>query len=134
MIVNLALSVTLPFISALGLGVAGIALAFTISGFVNAILLFIYLHNKIGALDPDHKIFESTTRLIVSSFLMGIATYGSLYFFDTFFDTSRVIGLLSQTGASILIGAICYFTFTIIFKCEESVFVLNKLGLNRGSK
>jgi putative peptidoglycan lipid II flippase len=134
MLVNAGLSFTLPFIPALDLGVAGIALAFTISGFVNVIMLFVYLHNKIGALDPDHKIFESTARLIISSVLMGLATYGSLYLFDVIFDTSRVVGLLAQTGSAILVGAASYFVLTILFKCEESIFILNKLGHVRGSK
>ena len=40
MIVNAILSVSLPFIAPLQLGVAGVALAFSIAGIVNAVLMF----------------------------------------------------------------------------------------------
>lgn len=133
MVVNAGLSATLPFIHSLQLGVAGIALAFSIAGIVNAVLLFIWLHGKIGALDPDHKIFESTARLILASLLMGFITYGSLYFFDMFVDTSRVVGLLLQTIGAVCAGGTSYFVITWIFRCEETLFLLNKIGLGRKS-
>jgi putative peptidoglycan lipid II flippase len=131
MVVNIGLSLTLPFIASLQLGVAGIALAFSIAGIVNATLLFIWLHGKIGALDPDHKIFESTARLILASMLMGLITYGSLYFFDMFVNTSYVVGLLLQTGGAIAAGGISYFVITWIFRCEETLYMLRKIGLAR---
>lgn len=131
MAVNAILSITLPFIHSLQLGVAGIALAFSIAGIVNATLLFFWLHDKVGALDPDHKIFESTARLILASLLMGFITYGSLYFFDMFVNTNRVIGLLLQTGGAVTLGALSYFVITWIFRCEETLFMLRKIGLVR---
>lgn len=131
MVVNAVLSVTLPFVSALQLGVAGIALAFSIAGAVNAILLFFRLHDKVGALDPDHKIFESTSRLILASLLMGLIAYGSLYFFDMFVNTSYVIGLLLQTLGAVGAGALSYFIITWIFRCEETKYLLNKLAAKR---
>jgi len=132
MIINAALSLTLPFITSLQLGVAGIALAFSIASIVNAVLLFFWLHDKIGALDPDHKIFESTARLILASLLMGFVTYGSLYFFDMFVNTSYVIGLLLQTVGSVTVGALSYFVITWAFGCEETMYMLRKVGLVRG--
>ncbi len=131
MIVNAVLSFTLPFIGPLQLGIAGIALAFSIAGIVNAILLFFWLHDKIGALDPDHKIFESTARLVLASLLMGFITYGSLYFFEMFVDTGRVIGLLLQTVGAVGAGGVSYFIITWIFRCEETTYLLNKIGLGR---
>lgn len=131
MVVNVILSVTLPFIPSLQLGVAGIALAFSVAGIVNATLLFIWLHSKIGALDPDHKIFESTARLVLASMLMGLITYGSLYFFDMFVNTSYVVGLLLQTGGAVALGAFSYFVITWIFRCEETLYMLRKIGLVR---
>ncbi len=127
MAVNAILSVALPFISPLGLGVAGIALAFSIAGIINAIALFVALHNKVGALDPDHKIFESTARLIIASVIMGIVVHYSLYLFDPLVNTLSVVGLFVQTMGAIAFGAITYFFFSWLFKCEETKFVLDKL-------
>jgi putative peptidoglycan lipid II flippase len=132
MIVNVVLSLSLPFIPALQLGVAGIALAFSLASILNAILLTIWLHGKIGVLDPDHKIFESTARLILASLLMGLITYGSLYFFDMFVNTSYVMGLLLQTAGAVFIGGMSYFIITWIFRCEETMYMLRKVHIIRG--
>lgn len=129
MLLNIVLSLSLPFIPALELGVAGIALAFSIASIVNAVLLTIWLHGKIGVLDPDHKIFESTARLILASLLMGLLTYGSLYFFDIYVDTNYVVGLLLQTAGSICVGGLSYFAITWAFGCEETVYILKKAKL-----
>jgi len=127
MFLNAILSITLPFMPWFNLGVAGIALAFSISGFVNVSLLFFYLHKKVGALDRDHKIFDSTFRLIIASVIMGVVIHYSLYFFAFFFDNSRVIGLFLQTMGTIGLAAVTYFIMTYLFKCEEIFFVIEKL-------
>lgn len=129
MIINAILSITLPFVPLWGLGVAGVALAFSIAGIVNVVLLAIFLHEKIGILDPDHKIFESTTRLIVASVFMGIVVHYSLYLFDIITDTQKVFGLFLQTTGAVALGGICYFFLSWLFKCEETKFVLEKLGI-----
>lgn len=127
MAVNAILSVTFPFIPSLGLGVAGVALAFSIAGIVNAVLLAIVLHEKVGILDHNHKIFESTTRLIIASVVMGIVVHYSLYLFDIGVDTHRVTGLFLQTTGAVILGSLTYFLLTWLFKCEEVKFVLDKV-------
>lgn len=127
MLINAILSIAFPFITALGLGVAGVALAFSIAGIVNAVLLFVVLHEKIGILDPDNKIFESTARLVIASALMGIVVHYSLYLFDAVTDTHKVVGLLLQTTGAVALGGLTYFFLTWLFKCEEIKFVLNKI-------
>lgn len=126
MIINTIFTVTLPFIPKFGLNVAGIALAFTIAGFVNAGLLLFYLHEKIGALDKDNKIFASTARLLLASIVMGVVVHYSLYLFDFFVDTHRVFGLLIQTVGSIVLGALTYFSLTHLFQVEEAGKIFKK--------
>lgn len=126
MIVNAVFSVSLPFIPSLGLGISGVALAFSIAGFVNAGLLFYYLHQKIGVLDRDNKIFSSTTRLILASVIMGVGAHYSLYLFDMFVDTATVVGLGIQTVGAVLAGAFIYYILTHLFKCEEAGIIFKK--------
>lgn len=126
MAVNAVFTVSLPFIPKLGLGVAGVALAYSIAGAVNVILLFYYLHEKIGALDRDNRIFASTARLVLASIVMGILAHYSLYFFDRFVDTSYVIGLILQTGGAVGVGAITYFGLTHLLGCEEAGYIFKK--------
>ncbi len=127
MVVNAVLSITLPFIPALGLGMAGVALAFSLAGIVWAILLSIWLHEKVGILDFNHKIFESTTRLIIASVFMGIVVHYSLYLFDLIANTQKVAGLFLQTTGAVALGGICYLFLVWLFKCEEINFVLQKV-------
>ncbi|MEI6266287.1 MAG: murein biosynthesis integral membrane protein MurJ [bacterium] len=129
--VNAVLSIALPYFFHDSLGIAGVALAFSIAGFVNIILLFWYLHKRLGVLDKDNKIFVSTSRLVFASLIMGLAVWGSLQFFDIFVETGTVIGIFTQTLASILVGVIVYFSLTWAMGCEETVFVMKKLGLKK---
>jgi peptidoglycan biosynthesis protein MviN/MurJ (putative lipid II flippase) len=91
------------------------------------VLLFIALHDKIGALDKDHKIFESTARLVLASIVMGIVAHYSLYLFDYFVPTQYTLGLLTQTLGAVALGGITYFILTWLLKCEETKFILDKL-------
>lgn len=120
MIVNIVLAVSLPFIPALELGVAGVALAFSAAGFVNAILLYYFLQGKIGRIDKDNKLFSTITKISLISITMGILVHYSLHFFDRFLDTQTVIGLFLQASGAVLFGVIFYFGVTRIFKIEES--------------
>lgn len=126
MVVNAIFTVTLPFIPSLELGVSGIALAFSIAGVVNAVLLFYFLNQKIGALDKNNKIFASTARLLLASIIMGIAAHYSLYLFEPFVETSRVVGLTLQTLGAVVVGALVYYVLTHLFKCEETGIIFKK--------
>jgi putative peptidoglycan lipid II flippase len=126
MAVNVLFSVTLPFIPKFGLGVAGVALAFSIAGFVNIGLLLYFLHGKIGALDRDNRIFASTTRLILASVLMGLVAHYSLYLFEPYVNTATGVGLLAQTLVAVSLGAVTYYLLTHLFRCEEAGTVFKK--------
>lgn len=127
MVVNAIFTILLPF-GYLGvrLGIAGVSLAFSIASFTNLFLLLYFLHKKIGILDKDNQIFISTLRLITASGLMFLVIKGSLYFFDIYFDTHRVFGLLFQTLSSLGVAAIFYFILTYILKCEETHYIVKK--------
>jgi putative peptidoglycan lipid II flippase len=120
MAVNTVFALTLPFITALELGVAGVTVAFSIAGFVNIILLYALLQGKIGRIDRDNKIFSAATKIFVSSLVMGLLVHYSLRFFDVFVDNTKVMGLLMQTTGAIAIGAGFYFLVTYLFRLEET--------------
>lgn len=124
MFVNAFFTVLLPF--QFKMGIAGVALAFSIASFTNLFLLLYFLHKKIGALDKDHKIFESASRLLFSSGVLGVTAYGSLYFFDAFVDTHTVIGLGLQTLGTITLSAVVYLGLTYLLKCDEIKYIIEK--------
>lgn len=126
MIINVIFTISLPFIPKFGLEVAGVALAYTIAGTVNAGLLMYYLHEKIGALDKDNKIFASTARLVLASIVMGLVAHYSLYLFDRFVDTHYVWGLIIQTGGAVVLGALTYWLITHLLEVEEAGTIFRK--------
>ncbi len=125
MLVNIIFTILLPF--KLKMGIAGVALAFSIASFFNLTLLLFCLNQKIGVLDPKHQIFESFFRLIFAAGVMGGLVYGSLFFFDIFVDTHRVLGLLTQTLGAVAVGGTSYIILTYLLKCEETKFLLAKV-------
>ncbi len=120
MIVNIIFAVSLPFIAVLGLEIAGVALASSIAGFVNAGLLWYLLEQRIGKIDVDNKLFAGVIKVTLSSLVMGLAVHYSLYFYDLYVETEKVLGLLAQTMGAILVGVILYFGLTYLFKVEEA--------------
>lgn len=120
MAINVVLAVALPFISALKLEIAGVALAFSISGFVNMGLLFYLLESKIGKIDKDNKIFAVTVKILAASLFMGILVHYSLYVAAPLLNMQTVLGLLIQTSAAIAVGLVAYFSTTYLLKVEEA--------------
>lgn len=120
MIVNVIFAVSLPFIVIWDLQIAGVALAFSIAGFVNAGLLFYFLENKIGKIDSDNKLFASLLKISFLSIVMGILAHYSLFFFDLFVDTERVIGLFTQTMGAVTFAVLFYFGTCYLLKIDEA--------------
>jgi putative peptidoglycan lipid II flippase len=120
MIINAVLAVVLPFIGILKLEIAGIALAFSIAGFVNMGLLFYLLESKIGKIDRDNKIFAALLKVTGASVFMGIAVHYALYAAAPFLNLQTVVGLFLQTTFSITIGLILYFGTTYLLRVEEA--------------
>lgn len=123
MAVNTVFAVSLPFIDFLGLGVAGVSLAFSIAGLVNVFLLYFWLQGKIGRIDKDNRLFVGGTKIFMSSIVMGLLVHYSLRFFDLFVDNSQVAGLLIQTSGAVAVGAAFYLTVTHFLKIAEVGFL-----------
>ncbi len=120
MAINIVLAISLPFIKVLGLDVAGVALAFSLAGYVNMGLLFYLLEAKIGKIDKDNRMFAAILKVILVSLVMGIAVHYVLYPLDIVFNTETAFGLMLQTGGATLIGLVIYFGLTHLLKVEEA--------------
>lgn len=113
-IVNIAASLILSRF----MGIAGLALAFSIASFVNALLLYLALQIKIGNLG-DFQIFVSILKIGLSSVIAGLITYGTLYLIEPFVNTRTGIGILTQGLIAGLIGIAVYFVLVSLIKCRE---------------
>jgi putative peptidoglycan lipid II flippase len=124
-LVNVILACLLAYYFGYQYGVAGLALAFTISSFLQAFILWILLRKKIGSLD-DFKILISTSKIFVASLVMAAAVYGTLYLIAPLVNMQRFVGILTQTLCAITAGLLIYFLASLVLKCEE-ITIIRKL-------
>ncbi|MBN9431414.1 MAG: murein biosynthesis integral membrane protein MurJ [Bosea sp.] len=106
-VVNVAVSLALfPFYAELG-----IAIATSLSGWVNAALLGIALHRR-GHFPLDAKVRRNLPLLFAAALAMGAAVWGAALYADHFFDDARVLvragAMAAICGAGLLLfGVFC---------------------------
>ncbi|MBU4332737.1 murein biosynthesis integral membrane protein MurJ [Patescibacteria group bacterium] len=107
------------------LGVAGLALAFSIASIVNVILLFVLLRCKLGFLD-EKKIIFSLLKVSMISVLAGVAVQISKMVVGSIFDLTTFGQVLLQFLVAAGVGGLVYLGLALVFKCEE-IGVIKKL-------
>jgi len=90
------------------ISIVGLPLAFSISSFLNFVLLIIALYKKFG--DFDFKnIIICTFKVLLATFLMTEMVYFSLYIFSEAVNMRTFFGIFLQSGGAALVGAATYF-------------------------
>lgn len=115
-ILNIILAYTLSPV----LGVAGLALAFSVASIVNFVLLIIWLRKKIGALDLQ-RIFISFIKIIAVSLAASGLAYITLHYVGKLVNMTTFLGVLSQAAAASVVAVVAYFSFSLIINLEETL-------------
>lgn len=105
MVVNVAVSLTL-FPS---MGEAGIALATTIAGWTNALLLF-WLLNRAGYWPVDRALMQSTALMLGAALCMALALTGLMALTDAMQETAGLAVQATGLAMLVVVGAAVYFT------------------------
>lgn len=100
------------------LHVVGIALAFSISNFVNMVLLLVILRRRFGYLD-DQNIIKSTLKIVLISAAAGGAAVAGKYILVLGIDQTTFVGILIQGVGAGLIGLIVYLFLAVVMRCQE---------------
>lgn len=112
-------------------GVASLALAFTIQGILQLLVLFFLLEKKVGRFDK-WPLAVSWSKILVSCIFTAFALYIPLKLLDQLvFDTTRTINLIFLTGISSLLGLSIYLFLTWFFDVKEAqtyILVFRKIG------
>jgi putative peptidoglycan lipid II flippase len=106
------------FLAGTGLGVAGLALAFSIANIIQFMLLWLILRMEIGDMD-EWKILISTLKFSFAGLALGITTQGMKYFVADYFDLNRLWGIFSQGLTAGLLGLFVYIAFCSMLRSEE---------------
>ena len=113
------------FVLVYHLGVESIAVAYSIAGILNLLILFLLLDRKIGGFGKK-ALFLPLAKIFFATGFTAIALYIPIKLLDQLvFDTTRTINLLFLTGISSGIGLTLYLFLTWLFNVKEAVaFVL----------
>jgi len=100
------------------LGVAGLALAFSLASIINLILLWLWLSLEIGRID-EGKIFISTIKFSLAALAAGVAVQGVKLLVGAQIDMTRFLGVLTQGLVAALSGLLIYLLVCWILRSEE---------------
>ncbi len=102
-------------------GVAGLALAFSVSSVLNFLLLFVFLHRRLGTLD-EGRIVRSIFKSSVAALCAGIAIQAmKLLVWPATGDLERFSGVLLQAAAAGTFGLLVYLGVCSLLKSEEFI-------------
>lgn len=115
-LINLILSLALVRV----MGVAGLALAFSIASIINFIILWLVLRAEIGSLDEDRILF-STIKFSAAALAAGITIQGMKLVVWPYIDMTRVWGVFTQGAVAGVSGILVYLAFCSLLKSEEFI-------------
>jgi putative peptidoglycan lipid II flippase len=99
-------------------GVAGLALAFSLSSVMNLILLWVALRFKLGSLD-DWRIVISVGKISGAAFFMALVIQAMKYFMGPITGTTTFLGIISQAVAALLAGSAAFIVIGLWLKLAE---------------
>ncbi|KKR21871.1 MAG: putative peptidoglycan lipid II flippase MurJ [Parcubacteria group bacterium GW2011_GWE2_39_37] len=100
------------------LGVAGIALAFSIANVINFSLLWIFLRKEVGSLD-EFKIFISVTKFLAAAIFCGAISQQTKSIVWPFVDMTKLWGVFLQGAIAGVAGLFVYLLICALLKSEE---------------
>jgi putative peptidoglycan lipid II flippase len=119
------------------MGVAGLALAFSLSSVFNFMTLWMWLYFEIGNLD-QRKIMFSVIKFSVSALAAGLFIQAGKVFIWPFVDMTKFLGVLTQGLVAGILGLLVYFLLCYFMKSEEMLDLLelikNKLPFGKKVK
>lgn len=117
-IVTIIVNIVLNFTLIKPLGHGGLALAYSLAGFVNMGGLLYILKRKIGSID-GRRMLGSFLKTLAVSAVMGLAAHEAASFMEHFVDTGTKLGQILQVGVSISTGAIIFMALALALRMEE---------------
>lgn len=119
-IVSIILNIALSWILAknFGLGVLGLALAFSISSIINMLILYIFLNFHAHHINHG-QILSSVLKISINSFIAGFVAYTTLHLLAKMVNMHTFFGILLQGVGAGLMGLISYLILGIVFRLDE---------------
>ena len=98
--------------------VSGLALGYAIGSIITMILLWIFLEEKVGDL-KQNEIIGAGFKILLSSAVAGLATYGMLYLVAPLVNMQTFVGIFIQGLSAGLVGIAVYAVVGLLIKSQE---------------
>jgi len=132
-VISIILSIVIAYPLARSMGVAGLALSFSIGSYFNAILLYFLLY-KISPEIFSWQIIVSTLKILLASAVMAVVVREGGHLLYNYLEMQRFFGVLIQAGSAAVIGAVVYIILTYIFRCQELQWAIKRKVNGNGVK
>ena len=117
-VVSIAVSIIIAFPLSHKMGVAGLALAFSIGSYINALILYIWLYRWVPKIF-NLEIVWSVLKIIFASVVMAIVIRYFGHYLYNYFNMERFFGVLEQATITAVSGIVVYFIITYLLGSEE---------------
>jgi len=110
------------------LGIAGLALAFSIANIITALIFFIVLHFKVGYLD-DWILIKAVLKIILASLIAGFVVYGMLNLMALVVNTRTYIGIATQGLVAAVCGIAAYVLICLFLQIKKMLVLGNLIKI-----
>ena len=124
-IATVIVSVFFGYYLSTSMGVAGLALAFTIGSYFNAIMLY-FLLSKQYNFSLDKKFFYIIVKITFVSFITAVFVWLTMNLAADIVNMQTFWGIFEQFTISFVMGAVIYFALTYMMKFEELTWVMRR--------
>jgi len=134
-IITVVVSVILGYIFAPRMGVPGLALAFTLGSFFNALALYVFLKNDLKR-DIGNKVLVILLKIISISLVSAAGVWVTMHLVASVVDMNTFFGVLGQTLAAISAGILIYLLLAYLLDFEEMGWAFSRKvnGVNNGGQ
>jgi len=132
-VISIIISIAIAYPLARAMGVAGLALSFSIGSFINAILLYILLQRVL----PDifnPEVIISCLKILVATVVAAPALRETSHLLYNYVNMQRFWGVLAQSVAATIVGLAVYLFLTYILGSQELKWALSRSVNGNGRK
>ncbi len=118
--ITIAVNLGLTYYLTAKIGIAGMALAYSITCVIHLVILMMELHRRLGSIHDEYLIISSL-KIIIASLVAGGTAFVSLYMIAPWVNMSTYLGVLLQGAGAGIIGVLVYLGLTWLLGLSETL-------------
>ena len=124
-VISIIISIAVAYPLSKSMGVAGLALSFSIGSYFNASVLYIWLYKLVPKIF-NLEIVWSVLRIILAGIIMAVVVRYFGHYLYNYFNMLKFFGVLGQTLVTALVGSLVYIIVSYFLGCEELIWAIKR--------